>query len=282
MVTKMERDAKEFGVLVKQGGWRLGLLVARNVIKAPGRIPAETLAPKTNATAFAEKSSTSPTRVLRYLEAWENAATAELVPHAADLHPGGEIELDAETLPDWESFYRATAAPKAAPPRPRATLVHAAPPLAPLSPSRSDYEIRAAKVARETALAELEEARAALVNTALVEAELDHNGNGGNGERGRYGHPPITAADAQEELHQLRRHADLATEASEAIQGARSYARRLFDLARDPQWPSGEARTAAADSVRNLAEQLVLVAEVLINPDSVKATDEALNDLLGR
>jgi hypothetical protein len=43
-------DATEFGNHMRQGGWRLGLLVARNVAVAPGRVAPETLLPKVNAT----------------------------------------------------------------------------------------------------------------------------------------------------------------------------------------------------------------------------------------
>ena len=71
---RTQADAQEFGQHVRQGGWRLGLLVARNVVRAPGRVSIETLAPKTNATRFGELSGVSTTKVLRYLAAWNLAA----------------------------------------------------------------------------------------------------------------------------------------------------------------------------------------------------------------
>lgn len=106
-----EIDAREFGLHVQQGGWRLGLLVARNVERGkPGRPPrivsTETNS-KVSATVFAKLAKTTNDRVLRYLDAWERAADAGHVPHAADLSPGSELELDAERLPQWSSFYNA-------------------------------------------------------------------------------------------------------------------------------------------------------------------------------
>ena len=110
-----QNDAREFGLHDKQGGWRLGLLVARNVEKGqPGRPPENvttvTINGKVSATAFAEESGTSAPRVLRYLAAWERAADAGHVPHAAELHPGSDPALDVEGPENqlrWFDFYRA-------------------------------------------------------------------------------------------------------------------------------------------------------------------------------
>jgi hypothetical protein len=106
----VEHDAREFGLHVKQGGWRLGLLVARNVERGTGgrgrkgvsqpRNPA-----KISGAAFAIKSQTSADRVLRYLDAWDRAAAAGHVTSAVDLAPGDEPPLDVEALPPWTEFY---------------------------------------------------------------------------------------------------------------------------------------------------------------------------------
>lgn len=65
------------GQHVKLGGWRLGLLVARNVEKGtPGRpsenVPIGTF--KRSAREFAELAGVGKNKVLRYLEAWNRAA----------------------------------------------------------------------------------------------------------------------------------------------------------------------------------------------------------------
>lgn len=105
-------DAHEFGLHVRQGGWRLGLLVARNVEPGTGSGDRTDLEPrhdraKVSATQFAEASGTSKTRVMRYVTAWEKAAKAGLVPHAAELKHGQNLDLDAAKLPEWSQFYSA-------------------------------------------------------------------------------------------------------------------------------------------------------------------------------
>lgn len=104
-------DAEEFGVHLKAGGWRLGLLVARNV-KPNGHGGDRRSSSsrnlndgKVNATTFAEQSKTSASRVLRFLEAWERAADAGHVPHAAELLPGDEVELPDDEKTAWSGFY---------------------------------------------------------------------------------------------------------------------------------------------------------------------------------
>jgi hypothetical protein len=111
-----QADAQEFGLHIKQGGWRLGLLVARNVEKGTGTssganqhrsVAVATDLGKVSGRTFAEAAGTSADRVLRYLTAWEKAADAGYVPHAASLTPGTELDLDAEKMPGvWESFFR--------------------------------------------------------------------------------------------------------------------------------------------------------------------------------
>lgn len=106
-----EHDAREFGLHVKQGAWRLGLLVARNV--QPGNGQSERGSRRRNdrsdekisASKFAELSGTSQPRVMRYLNAWNRAAEAGLVPMSRDLMPGDDPDLDWDSLPDWNEFY---------------------------------------------------------------------------------------------------------------------------------------------------------------------------------
>jgi hypothetical protein len=80
MIESIEIDAREFGLHVKQGGWRLGLLVARNVERGVGdrsvsrRDRDAKVEGKVSVQAFARKAGTTADRVLRYLDAWERAA----------------------------------------------------------------------------------------------------------------------------------------------------------------------------------------------------------------
>lgn len=104
-------DAQEFGLHLKQGGWRLGLLVARNVEKAPAGVRRgsdfdRNQNGKVSGLAFANRSGTSNKRVLAHLAAWNRAAEAGHVPHGDDLTPGQEIDLDVENLPEWRTFYQ--------------------------------------------------------------------------------------------------------------------------------------------------------------------------------
>ncbi|WP_432031529.1 hypothetical protein [Streptomyces antibioticus] len=94
------RDAREFGVYARTGGWAFGLLVARSV--RPGGQSADDT-PKVSAKEFAELAGCSPERVLRYYKAWDRAADDGLVPHFEELAPGQEAELpDADV---WLTYY---------------------------------------------------------------------------------------------------------------------------------------------------------------------------------
>lgn len=105
-MTTTTQDATEFGLHVRQGGWRLGLLVARNVERGKGgpRTVATTTV-KVTAREFAEMSDTSADRVLRHLDAWNRAADTGHVPPSTDLTPGSEVDLEADNLPAWSNFY---------------------------------------------------------------------------------------------------------------------------------------------------------------------------------
>ncbi|MDN0199026.1 hypothetical protein [Streptomyces sp. S.PNR 29] len=94
------RDAREFGVYARTGGWAFGLMVARSV-RPGGQSASET--PKVSAKEFAELAGCSPERVMRYYKAWDRAADDGLVPHFEALTPGQEVQLpDADV---WLSYY---------------------------------------------------------------------------------------------------------------------------------------------------------------------------------
>ncbi|MFJ9019986.1 hypothetical protein ACIRPU_08365 [Streptomyces sp. NPDC102259] len=94
------RDAREFGVYARTGGWAFGLMVARSV-RPGGQSADET--PKVPAKEFAALAGCSPDRVMRYYKAWDRAADGGLVPHFEELAPGQEVELpDAEV---WLTYY---------------------------------------------------------------------------------------------------------------------------------------------------------------------------------
>ncbi|GAA3082519.1 hypothetical protein GCM10017562_60030 [Streptomyces roseofulvus] len=96
------RDAREFGVYARTGGWAFALKVARSV--RPGGQAAEGVAArKVSARAFAELAGCSADRVMRYYKAWDMAADDGLVPQFEVLEPGADIELpDADV---WLSYY---------------------------------------------------------------------------------------------------------------------------------------------------------------------------------
>ncbi|MEV7565814.1 hypothetical protein [Streptomyces tanashiensis] len=96
------RDARDFGVYARTGGWAFALKVARSV--RPGGQAAEgTARTKVSAKAFAELAGCSPERVMRYYKAWDMAADDGLVPQFEVLVPGEDIDLpDADV---WLSYY---------------------------------------------------------------------------------------------------------------------------------------------------------------------------------
>lgn len=94
------RDAREFGVYARTGGWAFGLMVARSV--RPGGQGADET-PKVSAKEFAELAGCSAERVMRYYKAWDRAADDGLVPHFEALAPGQEVELPDSDV--WLSYY---------------------------------------------------------------------------------------------------------------------------------------------------------------------------------
>lgn len=87
MTRSWQDNAAEFAALDQGEGWPFAILVACSVVKAPGRIAIEILAPKVNASTFAKKADTSTDRVLRYLTTWEKAVADGIVPDASSLTP---------------------------------------------------------------------------------------------------------------------------------------------------------------------------------------------------
>lgn len=135
-VSLVELDAREFGQHVKLGGWRLGLLVARNVEKGKGnggdrrsdQFPnreTENVG-KVNALKFAELSGVGKNKVLRYLDAWNRAANdLPELHHSDELAPGNELDLDEEWIEihPWGKYYttankKQDAEPQGTPPAP--------------------------------------------------------------------------------------------------------------------------------------------------------------------
>lgn len=111
----IEMDAKEFGEHVRNGGWRLGLLVARSVESLGRGRPVKSdnsdLA-KIGANAFAHKSGAriSDKTVTKYLDAWD-AASAALengIPHSTALLPGEGFMFDNEkhTPELWKKYFK--------------------------------------------------------------------------------------------------------------------------------------------------------------------------------
>ncbi|MFC7304429.1 hypothetical protein ACFQVC_09425 [Streptomyces monticola] len=97
---RVARDAREFGVYARTGGWTFALMVARSV-RPGGQSAGET--PKVSAKEFGELAGCSPERVMRFYKAWDLAADDGLVPQFEALAPGQEIELpDADV---WLSYY---------------------------------------------------------------------------------------------------------------------------------------------------------------------------------
>lgn len=108
------RNAEEFGVHIKAGGWRLGFLVAQSVAEIGHggdrrSTAARHLNGKVSATEFTKAAklnkSGDPKRVLRFLEAWNRAAEDGIVAPADTLTPGEELDLDVDKLGPWEDYY---------------------------------------------------------------------------------------------------------------------------------------------------------------------------------
>ena len=116
IINPIEAAAADFARHTKGGGgWALGLEVAACVQAGNGqgrRQPRSnrTEVAKVSATEFATKAGTGKNRVMRYLEAWNRAAEAGIVPASGELVP--TEWNDPDCLPegyDWGEFYEAPA-----------------------------------------------------------------------------------------------------------------------------------------------------------------------------
>ena len=88
-----EADAREFGLHKTQGGWRMGLLVARNVERqGPGGLSIGQMTNgKVAANEFAKRAGLYDHKiVIRYLDRWDEYAADDTVPHSTELSPGDE------------------------------------------------------------------------------------------------------------------------------------------------------------------------------------------------
>jgi len=253
-------DATEFGLHMRQGGWRLGLLVARNVALAPGRVAPETLLPKVNATEFARRSGTSNDRVLRHLAAWERAANAGLVPHAATLNPGSEVDLDVERLPAWGPIY--SASQQRTRPAPITTTPTARRPAAPVTTRTAD------PVIDQRAIAEQEAYQSRAVEAAA--------------QRATQALEELRAQDARELPADpaAARSAEWTEDVRYAVNAVMGHTRRLFDAARDPEWQDPVGRRRAAQDLMGISKQLAVIAEIAAQPDKGHITDNDLASLL--
>ncbi|MEU1039372.1 hypothetical protein [Streptomyces sp. NPDC005907] len=97
---RVSRDAREFGVYARTGGWAFALKVARSV-RPGGQAAGET--PKISAREFAGLAGCSAERVMRYYKAWDRAADDGLVPHFEVLAPGQDVDLPDSDA--WLTYY---------------------------------------------------------------------------------------------------------------------------------------------------------------------------------
>lgn len=95
-VSALDRDATELGHLVKQGGFRLGLLCARCITignhggdRSSSHVNLEG---KVSVAEFATKSNVSESKIRLYYRAWEMAAETGICARPEDLSPGMEDE----------------------------------------------------------------------------------------------------------------------------------------------------------------------------------------------
>lgn len=105
----IKEAAKEFGLYSQFGDWRLGYLVAACVERGAGGrgktgVSQSRNSGKVSGNAFAKLAGTSPDRVLRYLDAWDKAAKADVVPEASGLSLSSRYTLP-DSLPDWKDYY---------------------------------------------------------------------------------------------------------------------------------------------------------------------------------
>jgi hypothetical protein len=266
----INQDAREFGLHMRQGGWRLGLLVARNVVVAPGRVAPETLLPKVNATHFAKIAGTSNDRVLRHLAAWERAANAGLVPHSASLTPGSDVDLDVERLPAWGPIYNAP--PERTRPAPARTT---RPAPGPVTTRTVDVVVPPpTPVTHEVDPEDAHVNRAIEAANQRMAAELEAIRNGTSNDLGTVSMIGRTANPVES------RNAEWAEDVRYAVNAIMGHTRRLFDAARDEEWSDPVARRRAAQDLLGLSKQLAVISEIAADPSKGSVSDNDLQALL--
>lgn len=249
----------------------MGLLVARNVVKAPGRVDPETLLPKTNASEFARRSKTSVARVLRYLEGWERAADAGSVPHAAELLPGQEVlalngqafTLDADVLPSWRTFYNV--------PKP-AQVPRLDPNLQRIERPLDEAPRRTVRLHPVELTAEMESRDQQRIDAMVDRAGAQYRQERERGMSGMHFDRYEGEAGGVARAHSVR-----ATEVKEVLAALGHYTQRLSALSLDPEWQE-QGRDAAADKARLIAAKLVKVADYIHNDGTV--TDAEVRELM--
>jgi hypothetical protein len=111
----LEEDAAEFGRHF-EGGWQLGLLVARNVHKQSraGRPKSEQVRNKVSCAKFADKAQVSERTVQLYYDTWQLAAKEGHCTPAEQLSPDKDdpklvdVDVDSDERRGlWRDFYQA-------------------------------------------------------------------------------------------------------------------------------------------------------------------------------
>ncbi len=117
----IDLDAKEFGRHSKQGGWRLGLLVARCCTKEQqGKrtdLGTSSDVEKVSCSEFARRAGVSDRTVRYYLDAWDLAAKDGVRQASSKLHPGDDDLADLEEDDEddrilWSHYYGLARKPK--------------------------------------------------------------------------------------------------------------------------------------------------------------------------
>lgn len=112
VINSIDRDAQEFALCIKQGGWRMGLLVARNVKAGTGQgkrnlSENSEKSEKVSLASFAQKAGIDDKTVKKYLDAWNLAAEKGHVQPSDALHPDEEPGyIDVDKLPSWKTFFQ--------------------------------------------------------------------------------------------------------------------------------------------------------------------------------
>ena len=112
-------DLAQFTTVERKGPWLLAYLVARRVLPDHGhgvgfqqqstKRFGRNVFRRISAREFALQTGTSTKRVMALWDTWNRLAAEGVVPHAAALHPGAEVELpDSEQYPFYgeNGYYR--------------------------------------------------------------------------------------------------------------------------------------------------------------------------------